>query len=79
MATRFERRESYQGFEYRFTVCEDAATSGHEIWVVVSFDLGDVVEERKYTLKQKHFASLEDGIDSVIAFAKKAIDDFKTK
>lgn len=77
MATRFERRESYRGFEYRFTVCEESETAGHEIFVVVSFDLGDVVEERKYTLK--HFASLEDGIDSVIAFAKKAIDDFKTK
>ncbi len=76
MAMQFDRKEYYGGFEYRFSVYNPKDLE-YEVWVVVVFDLGDVTEERKYTLKQKHFASVEEAVNAVIVFAKSAIDEFK--
>jgi hypothetical protein len=75
MALSFNSRDYHEGFEFNCTIAEKAL--GHEVSARVVFDLGDVLEERRFTLKGSCFSSLEEATNEVIALTKKAIDEFK--
>lgn len=70
------RQESYAGFKYGYTVCEKDA-AGYLVSALITLDLGEAIEERRYTLKEITFPSLDEAEKVIKFFVQSAIDGLK--